>query len=402
MLSLADRPIEDVIAAFARHGLQCGLLVPTQTGLSKSIMDAHGQVREYLRSTSFHDYESQGQGPEYKVEAPAYFVTPIALVQTTVSLYRPRTKDGDPRIWFHGLGRLCAAGNVLALLVLDGACYVVNASNPAVLGSIDSPSTPLGKLAAAARGNASQAAERLLAKIRDIASRGYVPTLRAGPTGVGMTLETLLGISANSSRLPDFEGIEIKATRTTPRGRASTRTTLFSLVPNWSESACRSATELLQRHGYDRGEGLRLYCSVNHRPNAQGLYLSVDDEWLHVLRDRGSASEKVVRWRLSDLRRSLSEKHQQTFWVSAKRKLSVNGLESFHYHRVLRTGAPLVSNLEVLLQAGKVELDFLLKVKASRSSGEFSVRDHGYLFKIHSRDNGLLFGDPVSYAFDEQ
>jgi len=47
-------------------------------------------------------------------------------------------------------------------------------------------------------------------KFRKIREMGYVPSLRNGPTGIGFTLETLLGIDENNDALPDIEGAELK------------------------------------------------------------------------------------------------------------------------------------------------------------------------------------------------
>jgi hypothetical protein len=49
MLDATDRPIENVIAILAKEGVEAGYLVPTPTGLDKSILDAHAGLRDYLR-----------------------------------------------------------------------------------------------------------------------------------------------------------------------------------------------------------------------------------------------------------------------------------------------------------------------------------------------------------------
>lgn len=54
----------------------------------------------------------------------------------------------------------------------------------------------------------------LIKKLREIRDKGYVPSTRSGDTGIGHTLETLLGISENNIAIPDIGArIEIKATR---------------------------------------------------------------------------------------------------------------------------------------------------------------------------------------------
>ena len=59
---------------------------------------------------------------------------------------------------------------------------------------------------------------------------------------VGYTLETLLGIQANSSKHPDYKGIELKSSR-----KRNLKGTLLSMVPNWSISNLESAHELVQK-----------------------------------------------------------------------------------------------------------------------------------------------------------
>ena len=52
-----------------------------------------------------------------------------------------------------------------------------------------------------------------LAKITKIKSMGYVPSHRKGPTGIGKTLEDLLGITENNIPGPDFSNYELKSGR---------------------------------------------------------------------------------------------------------------------------------------------------------------------------------------------
>lgn len=398
MLERADRPIEEVMRAFAAHGVEAGFLVPTETGLAKSIMDAHGELRDYLRRVRLHDYERQAKGPAAKVVVPAKHVGPDAMEDATASLYRPETKGGDPRIWVTALARRAKAGNLIALLVLDGTLYVVNTSAPGVLESLGTPSSPLGRIVAAIERAKGGPARELLGKLREVAERGYVKSLRPGPTGVGMTLETLLGIEANSSKSPDFKGIELKASRTTLGGRATTnRVTLFSKVPDWKSSPVKSAVALLQAHGYDRDGRRQLYCSLNHVPNSLGLLLAADADDLHVMSNCTEPHSKVLRWDMAGLRQAFSEKHRETFWVKAAVKKAADGVESFHYTRVVHTRAPIVSGLESLFDRGHVELDFLLHLMDRAPGLQPRARDHGYLFKMHPRDMDLVFPPSVTY-----
>lgn len=144
MLSESDFSIVDALALLTRHDFEVTLLVPTRTGIEKSIMDATTDVRQYFAEQDYHDYACQGQGPQDKVLRDAYFVQPDRLIPTQVSLYRPNTKNGDPRIWTGRATReLVAPGNLLALLVFGGQLYILNMSDQRVRYSLDVVTSPL-------------------------------------------------------------------------------------------------------------------------------------------------------------------------------------------------------------------------------------------------------------------
>ena len=53
---------------------------------------------------------------------------------------------------------------------------------------------------------------QLKEKLSDINRMGYIVSLRKGNTGIGYTLETLLGVVENNLRSPDLGNIELKET----------------------------------------------------------------------------------------------------------------------------------------------------------------------------------------------
>lgn len=111
------------------RGFDFGLLEPTPTGLAKSIMDAAGPYRDFLLRNSIHDYGSQPQGRDGKRIIPAGFLDPSGeVVETAASLYRPGTGNGDPRVWFSGLGKYCDPGDILVTLWQGGRLLLANAS----------------------------------------------------------------------------------------------------------------------------------------------------------------------------------------------------------------------------------------------------------------------------------
>jgi len=52
-----------------------------------------------------------------------------------------------------------------------------------------------------------------LTRIREVKKMGYVKSHREGPTGIGKTLEDLLGLKENNIQGPDFSNYELKASR---------------------------------------------------------------------------------------------------------------------------------------------------------------------------------------------
>jgi hypothetical protein len=396
MLEKSDTSIADTLTVFNRYNLDVGLLVPTETGMKKSIMDATAGVRDYFHDTGFHDYDTQAQGPEAKVVKKAYFVRSTVLEPASASLYRPKTKSGDPRVWFSKLKGYANPHNLLAILVREDVAYIVNCSDVDVLESIHRPDTPLGAIAAASKPATDPVVEELLEMIRDVSAQGFVRTLRPGDTGIGMTLETMLGIAANTSKAPDYKGIELKAKRIR-KGKAN-RVTLFSQVPNWKLSPIGSAWNLLSTYGYHRDGKLRLNHEMNaSAPNSIGFVLEVDAnrDWLRQNHQdpETAVSRHVTTWEMEKLRKRLKEKHPQTFWVGAKAR-GRGADEEFHYVQVEHTRQPKVRNFDALIEGGVISVDYLMSQK-----GPQRVRDHGYLFKMHAADFPALFPPSETYVF---
>ncbi len=400
MLSASDRPLEDVIAYLAKEGVEAGYLVPTVTGLEKSILDAHEGLRSYLRSKKFHDYQKQQQGTDAKRIVDGFFISTKGLVPTKISLYRPETKTGDPRIWVYGLKEHAKAGNLLAIFVHEDALYIMNASDRAMLSEQGAMSLQLDILIRKINSASDLIAVELLDLLRDVANRGWVQSLKNGPTGVGYTLETLLGITANSSKHPDYKGIEIKAGRTLG-GKQTSRTTLFSKTPDWLQSTHRNGLELLDAYGYHSQSGrLQLYCSLNNTPNTLGHFLEVesDDSILHSMHmSQSGKSNKVLQWDLEHLRNALADKHKETFWVKASVQKNARGFENFRYTNVIHTKEPLLGNMVEMFRLGRIELDYVIH-EAFTDKGKRKSRDHGYLFKMWQKNLGSLFPPPKNYS----
>lgn len=391
MLSSSDRSIEEVLAYFTAHSIEVGLLVPTRTGLEKSIMDAHADLRDFLRIAGVHDYEHQIQGPSGKAILDATFLGTLDTRRIQVSLYRPETKKGDPRIWIRGLTKLVRAGNLLALFVIDGHLYVTNTSDPETWEAREDPDSPLGDVVTSFHSEEDLIASELLDKLTAIARLGWVRSLRRGDTGIGFTLETLLGIRANARPEPDYKGIELKSARANRGGRNN----LFAKTPDWSRSPIRSSRQLLTEYGYFAPEKARdqLFATVygSHAgPGGFQLDVTERDVWLQNL--AMGRSRDLAVWSRETLQESLMQKHSSTFWIKAETRTASDGTEEFLFQTVRYTRGPVISAFIPLIEAGGVTMDLTCFTDGERT------KDKGYLWKVAPKSFAALFPQAQDYV----
>lgn len=390
MLAESDFPIEDAIEIFASFGIEAAFVVPTQTGYEKSILDAHKSVRAFLKFHGIHDFDSQGLGAdEFGKKIPITFLTETGVLEKDLSLYRPKTKTGDPRMWTN-IRDYAVPYNLLAFIVSsEGKVFLINCSRAEILNQAREPESALFKRLS--EFTKSETTTKLIADLRKVASLGWVDSTRDGDTAVGHTLETLLGIKANSSKRPDYmDEIELKSGRRQPTGVAKNKSTMLSKVPDWKNSSM-SATEILREFGSRNPEKdrLELYVTVSDKPNRQGLYMLYTEN-LELVENRAIHPSKgdipVAQWDVMNLQEDMRNKHKETFWVQAETRKDASGNEQFRYLRVTRTRRPMVANIGPLINSGKITLDYTMSENLSGG-----VRDHGYLFRIWPKDLGLLF-----------
>lgn len=379
------------IKLLTKNQVSLTLIEPTETGLKKSIMDATGSVRSFLKENSIHDYDIQGQGPENKVQINAKIYKDFHIIDSSASLYRPQTKNGDPRIWFSGLTKVANPNDIVALIFYSDSFHIFNLTQLDVESLLNSNLVnPLKELISEISGKANEIAFELLTMLRKVANSGPIPSMVAADTSVGRTLETVLGIDINSSKQPDYKGIELKSFRSSRTNRKN----LFAQVPNWSLSKFKSSSEILDAFGYKREDDFKLYCTVSAiTRNSQGLSLKLDSDIKQLIEnsDKPDAGDFVV-WTLDTLHNRLKEKHKETFWVEAESTI-IDGREHFQYSLVEHTKKPITSQFDLLIDQGIITLDHLIK---RNSKGK--VVEKGPLFKIKPKGLDLLFPPSEKYS----
>jgi hypothetical protein len=381
---------QEKIKILTKNQVSTTLIEPTENGLRKSIMDATGSVRIFLKDNNIHNYENQGQGQENKVKFNAKIYKEHHIINSSASLYRPKTKKGDPRIWFSRLTKVTKPNDIIAIIFYSGSFHIFNLTQLDVKYLLTSNITnPLKELISEINYKANDKALELLSMLRKIAELGPIPSMVEADTSVGRTLETKLGIDINSSKQPDYKGIELKSFRSSKRNRKN----LFAQVPDWSLSKFKSSAEILNTFGYKRDEDFKLYCTVSAiKKNSQGLSLKLDTDIKQLFEnsDRPEIGDFVV-WTLKKLHNRLNEKHKETFWVKAD-STYIDEKEHFQYSLVEHTKRPIISQFDLLIEQGIITLDHLIKRNAKGK-----VVEKGPIFKIKPNALDLLFPPSEKY-----
>jgi len=108
------------------NGIEYAIIIPTETGLNKNIMDATSTVRDFLKRKNIHDYDSQDNGPDNKKKIEGFFVEQDGReIATEISLYKSNGR-GDFRIWFSGLGTFALPKDELAIYIHDEKVKIIN------------------------------------------------------------------------------------------------------------------------------------------------------------------------------------------------------------------------------------------------------------------------------------
>lgn len=362
----------------------------TSTGLAKSILDATAPMRTYFVEEQLHDYEQQLQGPENKVMKEAFILTACEAFKTQISFYRPKTKTGDPRLWIYNLTKHTKADDIHVLFHIDSVIYIVNLTQIDIERCYQSPlDTPLKYCISKIFHCTQSISEELLTIFRSFSGRWFESEVTAD-TGIGRTIESMLGIKMNSSKQPDYKGIELKSNR---EKRSSQKNTLFTQVPDWDISYLKSGKEIVQHYGYkDAKSGQLTYQNTVQcgTPNSQNLVLNVNEaKELLELQAQCKTMEDVAVWRLLKLHERLMSKHRETFWIEVENRLD-NGREYFRYSKIEHTRNPNIGQFDVLLAQSFITVDLLL----SRPSGNGDT----FSFKIKKKAMPLLFPESIAYT----
>ena len=379
----------------------------TATGLKKSILDATTPMRTYFKENKVHDYALQNKGQDNKVIIKTYILTEYKEIETQTSLYRPETKDGDPRLWIYRLKETTEADDIHAIIApTPTSLFVINLTKVDIVKCCESSLVnPIQDLISVFYHSSNLISNELLTILRSYENQWIDTDLRAD-TAIGRQVEALLGIDMNASKLPDYKGIELKSFRSQ---RPSIKKNLFCKVPDWDLSHLKSGAEIVDKYGYMSG-GIKsyrntLYCKA---PNSQNLRLNMNypDDLLEIEEDKIIGENQVKKiadvavWRLQTLHECLLTKHHETFWIEVDTRIGDQGQEQFMFNKIEHTRNPIVSQFDILLEQSMITVDLLLgRPKVDLETGKPKKGGDAVSFKIKKSAAGLLFPDSVIYTF---
>ncbi len=366
----------------------------TETGLKKGILDATAPMRAYFKENNIHDYELQLQGPDYKYLVSTHILTFQSDFITQTSLYRPVTKKGDPRLWIYKLQAYTQPNDIHILIAHDGDLLVINSTREDIKQAVESVLlNPIKEHLLSISDQAQAVSRELLQHFRKASGQWFESEILAD-TGIGRTIETLLGIPMNSDKTADYKGIELKSARGNNPGA---RKNLFTQTPNWELSRCKSGQEIVSKYGYFTEEGFKtIQTTVSATHPTRDLQLMVNDldgllELQHI---RETGHDDVAVWQLLKLHERLLTKHHETFWINVENRIE-NNKEYFRYDNIIHTKNPNIGQFDVLLGQGMITVDLLI----CRPSFQKSGRTGGdtYSFKLKSKAMPLLFPESLVY-----
>lgn len=204
---------------------------------------------------------------------------------------------------------------------------------------------------------------------------GYVRSTRAGPTGVGHTFETLLGLKEDNIALPDLGEVEVKARRL----NSTSMVTLFTFN---RKAWMMKPLEAVKKYGtLDRSGRQGLYFTMARTPTSTGLFLHVEEDSISV---RHVSGEVVATWGLEQLAGQFYKKLPALVLVSALSEMR-DGVEWFNYTRAQFLAGTSPDILREQILAGNVLVDLRLHDQVTRA------RNHGTGFRAREDKLSSIF-----------
>ncbi|MDI1495111.1 MAG: hypothetical protein K8823_417 [Cenarchaeum symbiont of Oopsacas minuta] len=227
--------------------------------------------------------------------------------------------------------------------------------------------------------------EQLIKELEKIKERGYIKTHRANDTGIGKTLEDLLGIEENNFPGPNGDHTELKSIRRNSGGMLS----LFTKSPE----PFGSNSILLDDFGIIRDDGKkRLHTTVNAQKRntldgKDAFIIHIQDSRIELNHAKHGKYSQMPYWEKTVLKKSFEKKYPKyLLYVKADHR-GLGSNKEFHYNEAWLMRGFDFDNFVKLLIDGKIFVD----VRIGFANGR--AHDHGTVFRVGHENLDRCFSD---------
>lgn len=223
--------------------------------------------------------------------------------------------------------------------------------------------------------------KEIISRLQNLKTKGFLPTPRKGPTGVGHCFEQELGASESNIPIPDVGGrVELKGTRK----RANSLITLFTF--NRAVWMIKQK-DLITKYGYRDEQGRQaLYSTVSNKtPNTQGFYIKLDSKRNIIILKHKDSDFNFAEWSTYVIAGKFMTKMDRIILGFAETK-EIDGQECFHFTDAVLLEHPTPEKFLEAFEKSEMLLDLRMHLKESGA-----VRNHGTGFRISEKNLILLY-----------
>ncbi|MFC1562853.1 MvaI/BcnI family restriction endonuclease [candidate division KSB1 bacterium] len=222
----------------------------------------------------------------------------------------------------------------------------------------------------------------IVEKLKAINEMGYIKTHRSGNTGIGKTLEDLLGIEENNIPGPNAAMLELKS----GRKNVKSMLTLFTKSP----LPIKANSVLLQRFGYESARGnerKELHTTVNAKEfnmlkGESGFKINIKSDRIELI---NYSNEVLGYWTKEILKKYFERKLPKLLYVKAETRGSGSNEEFWFNEAWLLSGFDFYNFLE-LLKEGIILVDIRI---GQYPNGR--THDHGTGFRVFPEKLDICF-----------
>lgn len=240
--------------------------------------------------------------------------------------------------------------------------------------------------------------DKIIAAFHKVKDLGWVDSHRSNNTGIGKTFEDCIGVLENNLKEPDLFGFEIKA----HRGESSSYVTLFTKSPSFPRRGANAYLKDKFGDNYPNSAMKKLHTSIFaddfntymgcysfrliHKPEEEKIYIGVFTLGGDTLLDNH------VYYTYDDIRKALTKKLHDLFYVRAQRRHKKDGQEEFFFDYAEIYTAPSLQNFLEMLDRGEIMYDIRMGAyQSGKSKGK--PHDHGSGFRVREENIKKLYSN---------